>query len=397
MLEYPRAVPAMHQQPDHGAAPQVPSGWAVRWNDQYQTWFYVNTHTSVSQWHPPTEPVFPPGTGSAHAMPPHQDVRYSLTDDEALARRLQAEEDAMSGGGGGMGMGMSAHDQHPAAQPPRPHSGVGYDGFAPVAPQVPYGVQHSAAAAGGDAGYSPGAYAETSPGRHSGSFSSTGGPIDPSYHQQYPHLQGQQSGGGGGNRQSRLLGKVYDKVGGKLAVAGVGAGALRPSSSSGRLSPYPQDQHHQHPQRPTSAGGYYPDTHSYGSSNGGGGGKKSNKKKYLAALGLGGGAAAVGGGAGAAGYYGGQELSDGLGDGIDGGGKESRLSKYSDKYGSKIAKKLFKDSGHGEEEGGEGGEGGGGEEDDGGDDGGLGEALGEGAGEGSGEGIGEVIGALLGG
>ena len=70
------------------------------------TRFYVNTHTSVSQWHPPTEPVFPPGTGHANPTPPRQDARPSLTDDEALARRLQAEEDAMSGGGMGMGMGM---------------------------------------------------------------------------------------------------------------------------------------------------------------------------------------------------------------------------------------------------------------------------------------------------
>lgn len=55
MLEYPRAVPAMHQQPDHGATPQVPSGWEVRWNDQYQTWYAFSTmplSTSFSSFPP---------------------------------------------------------------------------------------------------------------------------------------------------------------------------------------------------------------------------------------------------------------------------------------------------------------------------------------------------------
>ncbi|KLP11144.1 rna-binding protein [Fusarium fujikuroi] len=37
-------------------APEVPAGWAVRWNDQYKEWFYVNIYTKQSQWEKPTAP-----------------------------------------------------------------------------------------------------------------------------------------------------------------------------------------------------------------------------------------------------------------------------------------------------------------------------------------------------
>ena len=70
-------------------APDVPAGWAARFNDQYQTWFYVNTHTSQSQWEPPAAPALAPSA--------YQPSTYYHSADEELARRLQAEEDARAG------------------------------------------------------------------------------------------------------------------------------------------------------------------------------------------------------------------------------------------------------------------------------------------------------------
>jgi hypothetical protein len=97
-----------------GGAPAVPPGWAVRWDDRYQSWqvpqlcipmgrlfslytvdtkttmminrFFVNVQTGVSQWEPPM---------SSHSPSPYHDSQPATyyPEDEALARRLQAEED----------------------------------------------------------------------------------------------------------------------------------------------------------------------------------------------------------------------------------------------------------------------------------------------------------------
>ncbi|RGP62829.1 hypothetical protein FLONG3_10121, partial [Fusarium longipes] len=104
-------------------APEVPPGWAVRWNDQYKEWFYVNIYTKQSQWDKPTAPVFPHDDGAPAGPPPgyepgntpivtdtkknpYEDVTASAggssqDEDAKLAARLQAEEDARARSGPG--------------------------------------------------------------------------------------------------------------------------------------------------------------------------------------------------------------------------------------------------------------------------------------------------------
>jgi hypothetical protein len=114
-------------------APDVPAGWAARWNEQYKEWFYVNLYTKQSQWDKPTAPVFPaddappPGAppgyepGSSGAIPTdtkknpyddhsgNPDYAYggggsssnTADDDARLAAKLQAEEDARARSGPG--------------------------------------------------------------------------------------------------------------------------------------------------------------------------------------------------------------------------------------------------------------------------------------------------------
>ncbi|KAK8036510.1 hypothetical protein PG991_001647 [Apiospora marii] len=50
--------------------PTVPQGWASRWNEQYQAWFYVNTFTKKSQWDKPTGPAEDPSAAPAPTGPP---------------------------------------------------------------------------------------------------------------------------------------------------------------------------------------------------------------------------------------------------------------------------------------------------------------------------------------
>ncbi|KAG5960486.1 hypothetical protein E4U58_004646 [Claviceps cyperi] len=109
-------------------APEVPAGWAARWNEQYKEWFYVNVYTKKSQWEKPTAPVFPvdenappeppPGYEAGKNAPITTDIkknpyenptdektgtvphgRASEDEDAKLAAKLQAEEDARARGG----------------------------------------------------------------------------------------------------------------------------------------------------------------------------------------------------------------------------------------------------------------------------------------------------------
>ncbi|KAF6826214.1 ww domain containing protein [Colletotrichum musicola] len=115
-------------------APEVPPGWTARWNEQYKEWFYVNLHTKQSQWDRPTEPALPPPPpedGAPGGPPPGYAPRpgdpapidskpnpyephdnksstpqpggpggpsNGLSEDERLARQLQAEEDQRNRG-----------------------------------------------------------------------------------------------------------------------------------------------------------------------------------------------------------------------------------------------------------------------------------------------------------
>lgn len=106
--------------------PKVPEGYKAVWNEQYKEWFFVNIYTKQSQWEKPTEPVYPshdsapPGAppGYDHSTKPayggdekgglHSNNPYgaagmgasgsSMSEDERLARQLQAEEDARRNG-----------------------------------------------------------------------------------------------------------------------------------------------------------------------------------------------------------------------------------------------------------------------------------------------------------
>lgn len=93
--------------------PKVPAGWKAVFNAEYKEWFYVNTFTKQSQWDKPTEPVYAPGEALPSGAPPGYDHSASKPtgpeksgnpynsstsgDDEALARKLQAEEEAKAG------------------------------------------------------------------------------------------------------------------------------------------------------------------------------------------------------------------------------------------------------------------------------------------------------------
>jgi len=94
--------------------PKVPAGWKAVFNAEYKEWFYVNTFTKQSQWDKPTEPVYAPGEAPPSGAPPGYDHSASKPagpeksnnpynsgsagGDEALARKLQAEEEAKAGG-----------------------------------------------------------------------------------------------------------------------------------------------------------------------------------------------------------------------------------------------------------------------------------------------------------
>jgi len=44
--------------PSHPPPPRVPDGWAVRWDDNYHRFYYVNLATKASQWDVPEGTVF---------------------------------------------------------------------------------------------------------------------------------------------------------------------------------------------------------------------------------------------------------------------------------------------------------------------------------------------------
>ncbi|KAF4969395.1 hypothetical protein FSARC_3377 [Fusarium sarcochroum] len=135
-------------------APEVPAGWAVRWNDQYKEWFYVNIYTKQSQWDKPTSPVFPADDGAPGGPPPgyqqgnapvptdtkknpyedHLDHSAmggpSHDEDARLAAKLQAEEDARARGGPGgpdipAGYGASS-SPYPQSNSPYPQNNSSY-------------------------------------------------------------------------------------------------------------------------------------------------------------------------------------------------------------------------------------------------------------------------------
>lgn len=148
--------------------PRVPEGWKAIWNAQYSEWFYVNTYTKASQWDKPTEPARDPNApvppsgpppsrspnpaaaaGNSDAPPGYSagttapatagaDIKRPLSSnnpyasntaesDEALARRLQEEENARhTSAGAGHATDRGASDTYygdPNAYPSAPNYG----------------------------------------------------------------------------------------------------------------------------------------------------------------------------------------------------------------------------------------------------------------------------------
>lgn len=124
--------------------PRVPEGWKAIWNDQYKEWFYVNIHTKQSQWDKPTAPALDPNASHDAAPPSYspggsapvnagKDTKSpnlqsnnpyasnTAESDEALARRLQEEENARNHGTASRGAsdsyytGAGQNQQYPAS------------------------------------------------------------------------------------------------------------------------------------------------------------------------------------------------------------------------------------------------------------------------------------------
>ncbi|KAK8084070.1 hypothetical protein PG996_002851 [Apiospora saccharicola] len=73
--------------------PTVPEGWATRWNEQYQAWFYVNTYTKKSQWDKPTAPAEDPNAPAAPSGPPPSQVATEAEKEKpATAERAFTEQ-----------------------------------------------------------------------------------------------------------------------------------------------------------------------------------------------------------------------------------------------------------------------------------------------------------------
>ncbi|KAM0711244.1 hypothetical protein Q7P35_001983 [Cladosporium inversicolor] len=139
--------------------PQLPEGWKAIWNDQYQAWFYANTVTKETTWEKPTQPAYPSGNAPPPGGPPGYDhgasnhapaeksgafgsnnpygaVTPNVTgeSDEAMARRLQQEEQARQGHGSSSTRGASDNYYGAGGSGPSQQQGAGSSS--------PYGQQN---------------------------------------------------------------------------------------------------------------------------------------------------------------------------------------------------------------------------------------------------------------
>lgn len=242
--------------------PHVPEGWKAVWNDQYKEWFYVNTFTKASQWDKPTQPA-PGSTGGAPAGPPPgynhnaavtptpEKSAYgagsaNVSEDEKLARRLQEEENARSGGSSA-DRGASDSYYTPGGQGATPYGQPAYGQQQPT-PQAtsygspspsPYGEQQqlpprdekskglfgklAGKFGGGSSGGRPAQYGQqygqgggypqqqNYPPQQYGGYPQQGGGYYPQQQQQQPQKQGMGAGGA-------LLGAGAGLVGGALLM-----------------------------------------------------------------------------------------------------------------------------------------------------------------------------------
>ncbi|KAI0143248.1 hypothetical protein BJ166DRAFT_539952 [Pestalotiopsis sp. NC0098] len=240
--------------------------------------FYVNTFTKKSQWEKPTAPAVNPNDDSPAGPPPgytpgggpapsdaktnpfHNDSRgpggpsHIESEDEALARKLQEEENARAGGSGG-GAASSymnaaptppqSHSPYPDQLPPRPGddargSGAGGDKAKGFLGKLFSSGKNKYSGGGGSSygggGYPQGGYQQQQ--QYGGGYG--GPPPQQGYYNGPPQQQGgyyggpqqgyggypQQGGYGGGYQQrpQKSGGGGMGMMGG--AALGVGAGVL---------------------------------------------------------------------------------------------------------------------------------------------------------------------------
>lgn len=170
---------SISSQPPLSSFPKTPSlTLPSLFTDQYKEWFFVNIYTKQSTWERPNEPVYPP-SGSDGSAPPGPPPSYAggassssgpggvssfpaekssttnpftgpnagTSEDEALARKLQAEEEERAraqGGARGAASGYYAGGSDPGGyhapgssslQPPVPGGRPGSVSPAPAAPE----------------------------------------------------------------------------------------------------------------------------------------------------------------------------------------------------------------------------------------------------------------------
>ena len=81
--------------------PQVPSGWKAVFDDEYQTWYYVDLSTNSSQWEPPRGTTWPrpkgppPGVNNEKSSRQQADQApppYSSQSTPQVQARAQAQQ-----------------------------------------------------------------------------------------------------------------------------------------------------------------------------------------------------------------------------------------------------------------------------------------------------------------
>ncbi|KAK4102584.1 hypothetical protein N658DRAFT_495291 [Parathielavia hyrcaniae] len=228
------------ESPSGPPPPKVPEGWAVRWNDQYKEWFYVNTFTKKSQWDKPTEPAVPPRDDhlAPSGPPPSYTPGDSTTpapsdskkinpfettnpaqqqgaaasyhnpgaedEDARLARQLQAEEDARARGSSphpSQNAYPQSHPQggspFPGQLPPRPEDNNTHGGGSGSRGFLGKLFKKTGHSGGGSGGGGLGGLMSSHGGSHGVGGQHHGYPQQPSYYPQQQHQQHHYGGGGG--------------------------------------------------------------------------------------------------------------------------------------------------------------------------------------------------------
>ncbi|KJZ77087.1 hypothetical protein HIM_03408 [Hirsutella minnesotensis 3608] len=292
-------------------APEVPAGWAARWNDQYKEWFYVNVYTKQSQWERPTAPVFPVGDNAYHDPPPvyepghtpaltdtkknpyeapvssdHHGGSSTMDEDAKLAAKLQAEEDAkartnpggpqppagyggpnsyQSQGGNAYSQSPSPYPQGNSSRPPEqfpqdlPARDKGKGGLLGKLfggkGKMPMGGSQGGYSQGGYGGYSPQpqqGYYQSPPPQQYGGYPNQGPPMG-GYGGGYGAPGGYQGGYGGqpGYAQQPQKKPGMGGMGMAGAALGVGGGLL-----GGALLANAVHHHHEHEEQEAYMDGY---------------------------------------------------------------------------------------------------------------------------------------------